>query len=357
MDVRASKAIYSTLRLLTALAWVSLATPPTLTALLHHTCKPFAASTLEFPFTITPLRNSLVLLTKYIPSSYCHVFETAHARIALSPQHTQWLQLFCIFSHIALLISHTIRPRVNPFFALFDAVLLAVAANCFIGGKPQIQSVAAPCLLGVCLVAGVAVVAYQWFPYACDDLAQQKKKLTTAWPRTSTPSRFTSPSSPKSVTSTSDATQSLRLERLSLDTVSPQCSPPCYSAVFSPPTLGNSMVNGNSPYYAASAAPGFGYLRSASPQKSQPEDAMSFFTSVSQLSERRREARRVHKRRGRPRGLLRWSLYLLFGRLETWEDVRAELVCILNAVLVGVLLILIGHMFCSIVPALWAMHK
>lgn len=109
----------------------------------------------------------------------------------------------------------------------------------------------------------------------------------------------------------------------------------------------------SSPRYAASAAPGLLSL-----QRRKDDDALSHFTSVSQRGEReyrgrRRDRSHHHSKRRRPKGLLPWLLCLLFGRLNSWTEVKVELTCIANAVLVGLLLICIAHLFYTVAPAIW----
>ncbi|TGZ70054.1 hypothetical protein CRM22_003397 [Opisthorchis felineus] len=57
---------------------------------------------------------------------------------------------------------------------------------------------------------------------------------------------------------------------------------------------------------------------------------------------RRRKSRRSYRRRS---GLLRFCLSLLFGRIETWDDLFAELVCLANALLVGIVIYGMGRLF------------
>ncbi|OON13883.1 hypothetical protein X801_10333 [Opisthorchis viverrini] len=57
---------------------------------------------------------------------------------------------------------------------------------------------------------------------------------------------------------------------------------------------------------------------------------------------RRRKSRRSYRKRS---GLLRFCLSLLFGRIETWDDLFAELVCLANALLVGIVIYGMGRLF------------
>ncbi|KAM7538381.1 hypothetical protein Aperf_G00000073910 [Anoplocephala perfoliata] len=258
-------------------------------------------------------------------------------------------EIACLLGHLSLLSLQTLRNSSNPFLALLDTILFVLSANLIVTGQEIVSSVLPSILILVfVLAASVGVLFFRWLPYAQEDIISQTKKLKAIWPKSdgSPPLSpyFTTPSA--TVNPMDDAS-------LSLDGLSLNNAPPPHSTIFSP-----SILSPSSPWlshvYPNSASPCCPYLRAKNVRNSSASgdfDLGSHFTSVSQVSKRsRRERRRRHRQ---PKGLLRWTMYLLFGRLETWSDVKAELVCLLNAILVGVLLVLICHLFYIIMSALW----
>lgn len=370
------------LRLSAFFAWCSLACGPILRALTFRDCEPRTSSPSPLSQNVHFWVKLFSLVSHRIPPVHCGALSEILLSVTLSSEHFQWIASFCLFAHFALLVLQTYYPNRNPFFFLVDAIFLVLSAYFVITSPLSRLHVIKYCLIGSSVLSGGAVLIFRWLPYACDDFVEQKKKLASAWPCASTsiytpsvfPPSYANSLSPNSQPSSSDETL-LHFNRLSingrttdLSAANPQRSPQCYSAIFSPPALGSSFSRLESPHplscYAVGTTSGFGTTGGYG--RRLPDDTLSHFTSVSQLSDKQRSAsekpveietdprRRGRRgRRNRPQGLLRWTLYLLFGRLETWEDVKSELTCLLNAVLVGVLLLLIGHMFYTIVPALW----
>lgn len=305
---------------------------------------------ISFPLLLNLFDNHIC---KYKSPSFlkyqCQHVEILKSGSSYDATISRWFEIVCLIAHLILLLLQTLRTATNPFFALLDAILLVLSANLIITGQKTVSSVFPSILILVLvLAASVGVLVFRWLPYAQEDISLQTKKLKATWP---TPNASPPPSSyftALSATMKPMDDASLSLDGLSLNNAS---SP--RSVIFSPPILSPSPPL-LSHVYAPSASPYYSFLHGkniGSSPVSGDLDSGSHFTSASQVPKRSRKERR--RRQRQPTGLLRWTVYLLFGRLETWSDVKAELVCLLNAVLVGVLLVLICRLFCIITPALW----
>ncbi|VDN97725.1 unnamed protein product [Rodentolepis nana] len=304
---------------------------------------------ISFPFVINLVDKHLCSLDS--SNSLCQHIDFFKSQFMHSAVLLLRLKIVCLVSHLSQLLLQSFRVSTNPFFTLLDAIFFVLSANLIVGDQKVFSSIF-PSIFIVSLVsiAGIGVLVYSWLPYAQEDLNEQKERLRAAWPASTAHSSSYYSTSSLNVNSMSDAA-SLSLDSLSLDNKTP------HSAIFSPPTS-TSFFHQNH-VYAASAAPAYSYLRevgsASSPLAYGDFDAKSHFTSISQVSKlsKREKRRRRHRQ---PTGLLRWALYLLFGRLETWSDVKSELVCILNAVLVGVLLVLICQLFYIVMPVIWSIN-
>nr|CDS17086.1 Heavy metal associated [Echinococcus granulosus] len=339
--------ILAAIRIVTTLVWLSLGIPLLLGFLHHHVCHPHSRSS---------LKRFVKMIDLNIPQHDCEYIADYKSVLKLQPNHALWGHFLCAFGHLVLLLQ-TFRPASNLILALLDFILFVLATDLIITrlGFDSIQTLT---LLALLLVASTSVLFYKWLTCREGGVKEQKRKLTAAWsslasPHSNPPSYdAASAASSRFPKSNVSGAHSLSLDRLSLHSAYP---PTAYSTIFSPPTVVHSPLRSH--IYAANAAPGYTCLRQGGGEGDDVNEVMSHFTSVSRCSmSRSGQSRRQHRKRQQlPVGLLRWILYLLFGRLEKWEDVRVELVCLLNAVLVTVLLVLICHLFYSIVPALWNM--
>ncbi|KAL5110685.1 hypothetical protein TcWFU_007600 [Taenia crassiceps] len=300
--------ILSVVRITTTLVWLTFGIPPLLEFLQYHVCHSHSSSSIK------------------------HLFRNVASHLA---QH------YC-----------------GSIFALLDFIFMVLAADLCITCQGS-DLIPALLLAALFVVAGIGVFFYNWLSYSKGGDREQNRKLNARPSPASSPSKpfsYDAASVVSSRPSKSNASwaHSLSLDRLSLHTPS---SPTAYPAIFSPPTLACSPLRSH--IYTSDSAPGYTHLRRGGGDGNDIDGAMSHFTSVSQCSAGwGRQSKRQHRKRRQqqPVGLLRWVVHFLFGRLEKWKDVKAELVCLLNAVLVVILLILICHLFYSIVPPLWSMR-
>ncbi|VDL38943.1 unnamed protein product [Hymenolepis diminuta] len=319
------------LRIITTFIWLYMSLPFVINLFDNHVCKLVSTNFLKVQ---------------------CQCVDFLKSEFTQNVLLFQRLKIVCLGSHLSQLLLQTTRVSTSPFFALLDAILFVLSTNLIITGQ-KVSSSAVPSIfiLILVLIVGIGVLVYCWLPYAQEDLNIQIERLKAAWPTSNPPPTSSYYSAPPVNAELINDTVSLSLDGLSLNSGNPP-----HSANLSPTTL-TSFTSQNH-VYAASAAPAYSYLHkmgsTTSPLASGDFDAKSHFTSVSQMSRRLKREKRRH-RRGQPTGLLRLTLYLLFGRLETWSDVKSELLCMFNAVLVGVLLILICHLFYVIMPGIWTM--
>lgn len=255
--------------------------------------------------------------------------------------------------------------------------------------------------IACCAVStGFGVLLWHWLPFCARDLAQQKQRVQAAWPvgldaqsvisQQSTKVCQSSVLGPESVVNPAAPISSMRnlslgstkYQRTTRPTsaflrpslLSPQTTERCFSAVL-PSNSAQSFSSlppynfGGSPTYAATTLPfQFPFRRSPdSWQKAneEQEEVESHITSISQRMARQQQcsplslasgisARQSRRRKHhRSTGLLRCCIYFLFGRIDSWEDVKAELICLANAVLVATLLMMIVHLFYTLGPALF----
>ncbi|VDM17204.1 unnamed protein product [Hydatigera taeniaeformis] len=338
--------ILSFLRIITTLIWLVLGISPFLGFFHYHICHLHSAS---------PIRLIFRKLALHIPQRYCEYVADWKSALTIQPSRALWGYVLCLFGHLVLLLQ-TLQPTTSPIRALLDFVLIVLAADLAI--TCQDPSSIQALLLGLLPVAGIGIFSYNWLSYRKRGIGEQKRKLTTWSPLASSHNKEFAYDNESAAPSRLPKTDTLGARSLSLDKLSlhSSSSPTAYSAIFSPPTLVS--LPPRSHFCASSTAPDYTRLRQGVGDHDDMNEVMSHFTSVSQRSMcRRGHSKRPHRKRRlqQPVGLLRWVVYLLFGRLEKWEDVKAELVCLLNAVLVAVLLILICHLFYSIVPALWGL--
>ena len=327
--------IPSFVRVSTALVWLSLAFSHLIDAIDYCFCQLYPNSTCN---------NLFQLSAFYIYRGYCQHLPNRKFAFAFPTSLTISGLIWCLLGHFALL-SQTLHSSQKPFFTLVDAVLSVLAIvllfkNISPGSTPLI-------LLSIATVFTISGLIFKRFLL----LNKDNVGLKNSHPRISKP-----PLTRISQTCNYDGSVSSRLSRpdthsLSLDGLSLHSTTPSFvtssSTIFSPSTL----FPARSQVYVAGMASRF-------LSRTADNDTVSQFTSVSRCS-----GRRTKKQQGRRRshqqwyllegGLLRWLLYFLFGRLESWNDVRVELMCLLNAVLVGILLILIYHLFFALIPSLW----
>lgn len=339
--------ILSVVRITTTILWLSFGIPPLLDFLQYHVCHSHSNSSLKRIFK---------KIASHLPQHYCEYIASWRSALTLHPNHALWGYFLCTFGHLVLLLQ-TFRPTANPIFALLDFIFIVLAADLVITYQ-GLDVIPALLLSALLLVVGSGVF-YNLLSYRKRGFKEQNRKLTAFWPSPVSPHNHpfaydaASATSSRLPKSNASETHSLSLDGLSLHSPS---SPNARSTIFSPPTLVFSPPRSH--IYASNAASGCTHLRRGGGDGDDINEIMSHFTSVSQCSMGRRgQSKRQHRKRRQqqPVGLLRWIVYLLFGRLENWKDLRAELVCLLNAVLVAVLLVLICHLFYSIVPALWSM--
>lgn len=300
-------------------------------------------------------RNSVKFLTHQ-----CHHIDFLKSFVQIGAEYKPHLKIICLGSHLSLLLFQIFRGSANPFLTLLDTALFVFSANLLIARYKTVASASiflSIFFLIIVLLIGVGVLVYKWFPYTQEEVSNTKSKRPKSdWSVKGSSYYSESNRSSPSNCMKPDVSEvdSLSLQNLSLHSNNVNVGTH-YSSIFTPPTL---RFPSNNHIYASSAAPAFSYYPKVGSPYSSPLsigdlDARSHLTSVSQVS--RRSKREKRHRRKSSMGLLRWIVYLLFGRLDTWKDLKAELVCMMNAVLVGVILVLICHLFYIMVPALWDM--
>ncbi|KAL7064894.1 hypothetical protein AAHC03_05300 [Spirometra sp. Aus1] len=307
--------------------------------------------------------------------------------------------------------------KTSPFWILLDTCLLVYSARCLLSlslpspfksasavGKQFAQQVLSStppivflAITGCTVCASFGVILWHWLPFCAQDLVRQKQRVQAAWPvgfdaqsvvsqqSTRVGRSFLRPGSvvaaapissmrnlslgsAKQQRTAGPASAFLRPSRLS-----PQPTERCFSAVL-PPTTAHSFSSrpyslGGSPTYAETTVPlHFPFRRSPDSWQranDEREEVDSHITSISQRvggqqqysppsllsgTSERHSRRRRHRRNT---GLLRCCIYFLFGRIDSWEDVKAELICLANAVMVAALLMMIAHLFYTLGPTLF----
>ncbi|VDD78616.1 unnamed protein product [Mesocestoides corti] len=306
---------------------------------------------LRVPF----IEKSISLLASHLPGKLCKCFLGYNPVVTLKPFQSLWAPLLCLFGHLCLLIMQTFYPTDSTFFTALDVMLALISASLVVTNQ-SLRLFIAPSPFGLGVAIAASFLLLVWLLYSKDIFLRHQWKSTTPWSVASTPAARP-PSSPlASVASLPSSSEDFLAQWIPIDKLSlkpsvstPSCQnpPSYYSAIFSPSTLTTSVVAGHQKYACTpSAMSAYSALNPGPPATQQyEEDMMSHFTSVSQLGFQQRKTKRQRRKQKRPVGFIRWLLCLLFGPLDTWADVRAEIFCLSYAVFITVLLILVYNFF------------
>ncbi|KAA0183838.1 hypothetical protein FBUS_01181 [Fasciolopsis buskii] len=214
------------------------------------------------------------------------------------------------------------------------------------------------------LIAGAMLGLKAWLTSCSNDWRNQRRALTQAWPSCANPnvscasvsgyaasvsSCQSGPSADHRSLSSPVSNCSYSPNRTTQTVISTGSSPP--RSAFRPSVLTWPPQSRNTPW-----APSFTTEPRVSNNISSDasdSDNASLITSVSQLrasppqdrtrstcskSSELRVGRGVRRRHRKRRGLLRFCLSFLFGRLDSWKDVLDELTSLFNALLVGIII-------------------
>ncbi|CAH8538909.1 unnamed protein product [Heterobilharzia americana] len=240
--------------------------------------------------------------------------------------------------------------------------------------------------ISVILILVIMYVAAIWLSFFLKDFKSQQKKLQETWPDNSglkrlaclqsndSMSYYSTPSQQSANLTTNSLNSSGKSleDELAAARISPMMSTNTFrpSVLYNnnhncPSLIGSQYSTLNSQYSVTPSnvySTHYKLMDQQRPESCQPnEDALSCLSSVSQCKAdsgyytldcntnhhspayslsrssviKRKSTTSKLKRRT---GLIRFILFLLFGRLETWQDVRFELTCLANAVLLGVVI-------------------
>ncbi|TPP60596.1 hypothetical protein FGIG_02879 [Fasciola gigantica] len=228
-------------------------------------------------------------------------------------------------------------------------------------------------VLGLLLATGAILGLRAWLTSCSNDWRNQRRALTRSWPGCIDPdvscasvsgyaASVSSHRTPQSTDHQSSPISSLsespnRITRTAISSTS--SSPP--RSAFRPSVLTWPPQSRNTPW-----APSFSteprVTGNIASDVSDSDDA-SLITSVSQLRaspqlrttrstsskvSKSRSGQGIRHRHRKRKGLLRFCLSFLFGRLDSWKDVLDELTSLFNALLVGVIIYGICRLFLTV---------
>ncbi|CAL8093303.1 unnamed protein product [Calicophoron daubneyi] len=379
--------LYFLVRLASVFCFFSLIIGPLTNALIAQTClvrvslHECLSDKLVFALLFKALRVRGLHLCRWV-TNYYHSFDLP------TPVLCSFAVSLCVLQSILIFIrcfnrKDTLKKRYSataPFFFLLDVILLLFTANILVPlfpspvFRPQWIYNHWGYFLVTTLLFPLLFAVYfglkAWISFCSSNLKAQKRVLVDAWPS----------SVINSTSLQSDDQHSQRDWLSSYSSLSPgsistsfRLSPngkimevPRNPSLFRPSILSwpphrpTGTVQSAHSVLRPSPINAFGSL--SAPFHCSDDSDDSLVTSVSRmmpLSRKRTclqgEPHCTHRKRTRRRkrtGILRLCLSLLFGRIETWNDVLSEILCLANALLIGVVVYAMGCLFIRLVEVL-----
>lgn len=238
-----------------------------------------------------------------------------------------------------------INRKSNIFTFLFDVSMLLIVFNLFLNFKVidfQINYFYRLLLflIGTFVLFIISTSVYMWTKFCINDCKYQKQTLKNTWPYQKTEVNnfsnghcYTSPSICSDICDLTNGIAETKLSPRSTFSLRPSVFGSVNKRDGLRPIRSNSLnLNDNDDLSSNDT-----FVTSIS-QKNCDSDYCSFAGSRYSLCCSHKSNKSRGSKRKRKKGLFRFVFFLLFGRLESWEDVCFELKCFANVFFIGIMI-------------------